>query len=57
MSRRCDICERGSKKSATRSHSNIKTLTRQHLNLQKKTVDGVKMLVCAKCIKTMAKTK
>ena len=40
MSKRCEKCGRGSKKSASRSHSNIKTVKRQYINLQKKTIDG-----------------
>ncbi|PIR66617.1 MAG: 50S ribosomal protein L28 [Parcubacteria group bacterium CG10_big_fil_rev_8_21_14_0_10_36_14] len=55
MSKRCDICGRGSKKAASRSHSNIKTLRRQNINLQSKTIDGKKKKVCAKCIKTAKK--
>ncbi|MBU4422033.1 50S ribosomal protein L28 [Candidatus Parcubacteria bacterium] len=57
MSRRCDICGRGSKKAASRSHSNIKTLRRQYVNLQARTIDGEKKKVCTKCIKTMKKDK
>jgi ribosomal protein L28 len=57
MARRCDICGRGSMKGASRSHSNIKTLKRQHINLQSKKIDGIKKNICAKCIKTMSKEK
>lgn len=57
MAKKCDMCGRGSTKDASRSHSNIKTIRRQYINLQVKTVNGKKMRVCAKCIKTMAKTK
>jgi ribosomal protein L28 len=55
MSKKCDICGRSSTKGAQRSHSNIKTLKRQNINLQSKKIDGVKMMICTKCIKTMAK--
>ena len=55
MARKCDVCGRGSSKDATRSHSNIKTLRRQHVNLQTKKVAGGKFKVCTKCIKTLAK--
>lgn len=57
MARRCDLCGRGSTKDATRSHSNIKTIKRQHINLQTKTIDGKKMRVCSKCLKTLRKIK
>jgi ribosomal protein L28 len=57
MAKQCDICGRTSTKGAKRSHSNIKTIRRQNINLQPKKIDGVKKLVCTKCIKTMAKLK
>lgn len=55
MSRTCDLCGRGSTRDASRSHSNIKTLKRQHINLQAKTVGGTKLKICTKCIKTIKK--
>ncbi len=57
MAKQCDLCERGSTKGARRSHSNIKTIRRQNINLQTKHVDGKKMLLCTRCIKTMVKLK
>jgi ribosomal protein L28 len=57
MAKKCDVCGRGSTKDASRSHSNIKTIKRQYVNLQTKTVDGKKLKVCTKCVKTMSKTK
>ncbi len=51
----CDLCGRGSQKSQKKSHSNIKTIRRQYLNLQKRTIDGKKKNVCIKCIRTMKK--
>ena len=53
MSKVCSNCGRGSGKATSRSHSNIKTLRRQYINLQSK--GGKK--VCTKCIKTSAKKK
>jgi len=55
MAKKCDVCGRGTTKDASRSHSNIKTLKRQHVNLQSKKIGGIKTKVCAKCIKTMNK--
>lgn len=52
MSRTCDICKRGPKKSIKRSHSNIATIRRQYLNLQKRKVDGKTIKVCTKCLKS-----
>jgi len=57
MSKTCDLCGRGSTKDASRSHSNIKTIKKQYLNLQTKKIDGKKMKVCTKCIKTLSKEK
>lgn len=58
MAKKCEICGRSaSTKDANRSHSNIKTIRRQYINLQVKTIEGKKQIVCAKCIKTMAKAK
>jgi ribosomal protein L28 len=57
MAKKCDICGRSSMRGASRSHSNIRTLKRQYINLQAKTVNGVKKQVCTNCIKTMAKLK
>lgn len=53
MAKLCDICGRSSTRDASRSHSNIKTVKRQYINLQSKTVDGKKMTICTKCIKTI----
>jgi ribosomal protein L28 len=55
MAKKCDTCGRSSTSGASRSHSNIKTLKRQHINLQAKTIAGEKMKVCTKCIKTLKK--
>ncbi|MEA1936766.1 MAG: 50S ribosomal protein L28 [Patescibacteria group bacterium] len=57
MSRTCQICGRGTRASQTRSHSNIATKRKQYINVQKKTIDGEKIKICTKCIKTMAKNK
>ncbi|MBL7058623.1 50S ribosomal protein L28 [Patescibacteria group bacterium] len=55
MSKRCDICIRGSQKGATRSHSNIKTNKQQKINLQSRKIEGGKIKICIKCIKTLNK--
>jgi len=55
MAKRCDLCKRSSMKGAKRSHSNIKTLKRQDINLQSKKIDGVKLKVCTSCMRTMKK--
>ncbi len=43
--------------SATRSHSNIKTKKRQFVNLLSKRVNGVRLRICANCLKALKKTK
>ncbi len=55
MSRTCELCGRGYLKSASRSHSNIKTLKRQYVNLQTKVVKGVRKLICTRCVKSLTK--
>lgn len=57
MAKKCDLCGRGSTKGASRSHSKIKTLKRQNINLQSKTIDGLKLKVCSSCLRTMVKPK
>lgn len=57
MAKKCDVCARGSTKDASRSHSNIKTIKRQFINLQVKKINGQKLNICTKCLKTMAKKK
>ncbi|MBI2436552.1 MAG: 50S ribosomal protein L28 [Candidatus Magasanikbacteria bacterium] len=48
---KCDMCAKGSKKTANRSHSKVKTLRRQKPNLQKLE----NLLVCTKCRRTVTK--
>ncbi|MFA6215042.1 MAG: 50S ribosomal protein L28 [Patescibacteria group bacterium] len=53
----CDICGRQPLKANWISHSNIKTIRRQKLNLQAKKIDGKKMTICTSCLKTLSKKK
>lgn len=53
MAKTCDLCGRGSTKDASRSHSNIKTIKRQNINLQTKNMEGASLKMCAKCLKTL----
>ncbi|MCK4891512.1 MAG: 50S ribosomal protein L28 [Candidatus Pacebacteria bacterium] len=57
MSRTCQICGRGTKASQSRSHSNVATKRKQFINIQTKSIDGKKVKICTKCIKTAAKGK
>ncbi len=57
MGRKCDVCRRGSTKDASRSHSKVKTLKRQHINLQNRNIDGLKFKICTSCLRTMTKTE
>ncbi len=55
MAKRCDLCKRGATKGVSRSHSKIKTLKRQNINLQTRRVGDFKLKICIKCIRTLAK--
>ncbi|MGI6348054.1 MAG: large ribosomal subunit protein bL28 [Patescibacteria group bacterium] len=57
MGKKCDVCGRSSTKGASRSHSNVKTLKRQNINLQNRNVMGIKAKVCTKCLRTMNKNQ
>jgi len=51
MAQRCDICGRGAQVGHRRSHSNIATLVRRKINLQRRTVAGRKVKACTACIR------
>ncbi len=55
MARMCDICGRGALTGHSRSHSNIATKKKQHLNLQSTMYQGKKVKACARCIKSLTK--
>lgn len=57
MAKKCDLCRRSATKGASRSHSKIKTLKRQNINLQARTIDGIKLRICTSCIRTLNKPK
>ncbi|MBI3291160.1 50S ribosomal protein L28 [Candidatus Falkowbacteria bacterium] len=53
----CEICGREPLKGNSKSHSNIKTIRRQKLNLQAKKINGKRMIVCTSCLRTLVKQK
>lgn len=55
MAKVCEKCGRGTQTGNQRSHSNIATLRKFAVNLQKKKVDGKTIKVCSRCLKKMAK--
>ena len=55
MSRVCAITGRGPKASRSRSHSNVQTKRRQGINLQTVRLDGKKIRVAARTLKTLKK--
>jgi ribosomal protein L28 len=57
MAKKCDLCGRSATKGASRSHSKIKTLKRQNINLQTQTIEGLKVKICTSCMRTMEKPK
>ena len=57
MAKRCDLCGRSATKGASRSHSKIQTLKRQNINLQSKTIEGMKVKLCTSCLRNIDKPK
>lgn len=55
MSRVCQISGRGTRSGNSRSHSNIASKRTFKVNLQTKRINGVKMRVSAKALRTLAK--
>ncbi|OGL87419.1 50S ribosomal protein L28 [Candidatus Uhrbacteria bacterium RIFCSPLOWO2_02_FULL_48_12] len=53
MARVCSQCGRGALSAQSRSHSNIATKRRQFLNLQTRRVNGQKVKICTRCLRTM----
>jgi ribosomal protein L28 len=47
----CMRCEKGVQVANTRSHSNIASKRKQRPNLQRLTVGGKRMVLCASCVK------
>jgi large subunit ribosomal protein L28 len=55
MAKVCVICGRGPQTGNSRSHSNIASLRRSLINLQKTVHNGKRVKACANCIKTKSK--
>ncbi len=55
MSRKCAICGRTALSSVKRSHSMRATKRKQHLNLQTKIIQGKKITICTRCLRTLVK--
>ncbi|MAF24882.1 50S ribosomal protein L28 [bacterium] len=53
----CSICQRTSNKANQRSHSKIATIRRQKVNLQSKSIDGKRQLICTSCLRGRSKDK
>ena len=51
MAQRCDICGKGALVGNRRSHSNIGTLVRRKVNLQRRSMGGRRIKACTSCIK------
>ncbi|MEA1925670.1 MAG: 50S ribosomal protein L28 [Patescibacteria group bacterium] len=54
---RCDICGKKARSGHSRSHSNIATKRKFKVNLQTKRIDGKRLKICTRCIKTMNKVR
>ncbi|MDP3964593.1 MAG: L28 family ribosomal protein [bacterium] len=57
MARVCDNCGRGTQSSVSRSHSNIATKRRIFVNLQSRTINGQRKMLCTTCLKTLTKSR
>ena len=57
MARICQLCVKGANRIKSRSKSNVATVKHQQVNLQKKTVLGMRLRICTGCIKTMKRTQ
>ena len=55
MSKVCQICGRGALTGNSRSHSNISSKKKQHINLQQTIHENKKVKACASCIRTATK--
>lgn len=55
MSRKCDICGKGALVGYNVSHANNRTKKKSYPNLQKVTINGKKMKVCTRCLRTLRK--
>jgi len=55
MSKFCETCGRGALSAQTRSKSMVSTKRTQKVNLQNKTIDGKKVKVCTRCIRSSSK--
>ena len=55
MSKTCQVCGRGSGTGNRRSHSNIATKRRFHINLQWRVLDGARIRLCTRCLRTRTK--
>ncbi len=55
MARTCLLCGRGANNANSRSHSNIATARKQHLNIQTLTLNGARVPACTSCIRRETK--
>ncbi len=57
MAKFCDSCGRGPLTANNRSKSMVATKRRLKVNLQNKTINGKKVKVCTKCLKSITAGK
>lgn len=55
MSKFCDACGRGALTINLRSKSENAVKSRQQINLQSRKIDGKRVSICTRCMKTMNK--
>ena len=55
MAKICSQCGRTALSGQSRSHSNIATKRRQNVNLQSRKIDGDRVKICTRCLRTAVK--
>lgn len=55
MARTCSLCGRGANNANSRSHSNIATARKQHLNIQTLMLNGARVPACTSCLRRETK--
>ena len=55
MAKVCNICGKRPLSMIKRSHSKIATKAKQNVNLQSKVVDGKRVNICTRCLRTLSK--
>ncbi|MEK7481493.1 MAG: bL28 family ribosomal protein [Patescibacteria group bacterium] len=55
ISTTCSLCGRGPVRANSVSHSKRRIPRRQRINIQMRTLNGVRVAACTRCVRTLAK--